>query len=98
MEPPLASQAKASPGPLAAPVPPVMTGFGGTCAAQDLCPWSFYQRHGWAWTPQGWGGPCAIFGDSFLEAAGRLGNEILSHVQYLCSFSDVYLPKHLFMQ
>lgn len=25
-------------------------------AAQDLCPWSFYQRHGWAWTPQGWGG------------------------------------------
>ena len=23
---------------------------------------------------------------------------ILSHVQYLCSFLDVYLPKHLFMQ
>jgi hypothetical protein len=29
---------------------------GGMQTAQDLCPWSFYQRHSWTWTPQGWGG------------------------------------------
>lgn len=36
--------------------------------------------------------------EGFLGAAGGLGNGILSHVQYLCFFLDVYLPKHLFMQ
>lgn len=25
-------------------------------APQDLCVWSFYQRHSWDWTPQGWEG------------------------------------------
>lgn len=66
-------------------------------AAQDLCPWSFYQRHGQACTPQGWGGPCAIL-EGFLGAVGGLRDGILSHVQYLCLFLDVYLLKHLFMQ
>lgn len=36
--------------------------------------------------------------EGFLGAVGGLGDDILSHVQYLCSFLDVYLPKHLFMQ
>lgn len=65
MEHLLASGVWAFPSPLAAPVHPVMMGRcgeRGMWAAQDLCPWSFYQRHGQAWTPRGWGGPCAIFG------------------------------------
>lgn len=36
--------------------------------------------------------------EGFLGAEGGLGNGTLSHVQYLCFFLDVYLPKHLFMQ
>lgn len=34
----------------------------------------------------------------FLGTVGGLGDGILSRVQYLCFFLDVYLPKHLFMQ
>lgn len=72
-------------------------GVGGMWAAQDLCPWSFYQRHGRAWTPRGW--ECHVqYLEGFLGALGGLGDGILSHVQYLCIFLDVYLPKHLFMQ
>lgn len=87
--------AKAFPDPLAAPV--LLVTMGGHEGYPDLCPWSFYQRHGEAWTPRGWGGPCAMFG-GFSGAVGGLAEGILSHVQYLCFFLDVYLPKHLFMQ
>lgn len=86
MEHLLAAGVQAFPGPLAAPVHPVMMRRGGWRGGSLLGPlsWSF-KRHA-AWTPQGTGGPCAIFG-GFLGTVGGLGDGILSRVQwYLCFF------------
>lgn len=48
--------------------------------------------------PHGAGEGHVQYLEGFLGAEGGLGNGTLSHVQYLCFFLDVYLPKHLFMQ
>lgn len=91
--------AKAFPNPLAPLLLPVMmgVGVGDMWAAQYLCPWSFTKDTAGP-GPHGAGERHVQYLEGFLGTVGGLGDGILSHVQYLCFFLDVYLPKHLFMR
>ena len=96
---PAGRRAKAFPDPLAAPVLPVEREAGGE---QEGCPGPLSlellpkTRPGLG--PTGLGRAMCNMWRVFWGAVGGLGDGILSHVQYLCFFLDVYLPKHLFMQ
>lgn len=91
--------AKAFPDPLAAWVRPVMMGVGwGACGLPRSSAPGASTKDTAGPGPYRAGGGHVQYLEGFLGAVGGLGDRILSRVQYLCSFLDVSLPKHLFMQ
>lgn len=96
---PAGQWAKAFPYPLAAPVLPVMMRVEWeACGLPRTSVPGAFTKDTAGPGPHG-AGECHVqYLEGFLGALGGLGDGILSHVQYLCIFLDVYLPKHLFMQ
>lgn len=92
-------RAQAFPDPLAAPELPVVREAGG---GQEGCPGplslELLPKTRLGLGPTGLGRAMCNMWRVFWGAAGGLGDGILSRVQYLCFFLDVYFPEHLFMQ
>lgn len=102
MEHLLASGVWAFPGPLAASVHPVMMGGavwrGGHVGCPGPLSLELLPKTRPGLDPTGLGRAMCNIWRVFLGTVGGLGDGILSRVQYLCFFLDVYFPKHLFMQ